>query len=127
MSVSAHRWTRTDSVAVDETVIRLNNDQYWLFAAVGPETNELLHTELEPTTINVLAHKFLAELREKHDVDDVSRNLRFLMCELDLCLVNAVFLIDGSHSLKDACSRYGLDLRVERNRVAKVSKMSFET
>ncbi len=37
------------------------------------------------------------ELREKHDVDD------------------AVFLIDGPHSLKDACNRYGLDFRDERS------------
>ena len=84
-------------VAVDETVIRLNDEQYWLYAAVDPETNELLHTQLEPTMNSVLAQQFLAELREKHDVDD------------------AVFLIDGSHSLKDACSRHGLDLRVERH------------
>ena len=33
-----------DHVAVDETVIRLNGQQYWLYAAVDPETNELLHT-----------------------------------------------------------------------------------
>ena len=38
-----------DHVAVDETVIHLNDDQYWLYAAVDPETNELLHTSLEPT------------------------------------------------------------------------------
>ncbi len=42
-----------DHVAVDETVIRLNNEQYWLYAAVDPETNELLHTELELTRTNV--------------------------------------------------------------------------
>jgi len=78
-------------------VIRLNDEQYWLYAAVDPETNELLHTQLEPTTNKVVAHAFSAELREKHDVDD------------------AVFLIDGSHSLKDACSRYSHDFRVERN------------
>ena len=84
-------------VAVDETVIQLNDEQYWLYAAVDPETNELLHTQLEPTTNSVLAQQFLATLREKHEVDD------------------AVFLIDGSLSLKDACSRQGLDFRVERH------------
>jgi putative transposase len=86
-----------DHVAVDETVIRLNDEQYWLYAAVDPETNELLQTTLEPTTNNVIAHAFITELREKHDVDD------------------AVFLIDGSHSLKDACSRHGLDFRYEKH------------
>ena len=38
-----------DQVAVDETVIRLNDEQYWLYAAVDPELNELPHTTLEPT------------------------------------------------------------------------------
>jgi len=85
-----------DHVAVDETVIRLNDEQYWLYAAVDPETNEILHTTLEPTTNSVLAQAFVSELREKHDVD------------------NAVFLIDGSHSLKDACRRHGLDFRYEK-------------
>ncbi len=85
-----------DHVAVDETVIRLDNERYWLYAAVDPETNELLHTKLEPTTNSVIAHAFFHELREKHAVDD------------------AVFLIDGSHSLKDACNRHGLDYRHER-------------
>ncbi len=86
-----------DHVAVDETVIRLNNEQYWLYAAVYPKTNELLHSRLEPTTNSMIAQAFFAELREKHDVDD------------------AVFLIDGSHSLKDACRRHGLDFRYEKH------------
>ena len=86
-----------DHVAVDETVIRLNDEQYWLYAAVDPETNELLHIQLEPTANKVIAHSFFTELREKHDVDDV------------------VFLIDGSLSLKDACSRHGLDFRYEKH------------
>jgi len=51
-------------------VIRLNDEQYWLYAAVDPETNELSHMKLEPTTTKVLAHSFLTELSEKHDVSD---------------------------------------------------------
>ena len=86
-----------DHVAVDETVIQLNGEQYWLYAAVDPQTNELLYTKLEPTTNKVIAHGFFAELREKHDVDD------------------AVFLIDGSHSLKDACRRHSLEFRYEKH------------
>ncbi|WP_246985601.1 IS6 family transposase [Halorientalis marina] len=86
-----------DHVAVDETVIRLNNEQYWLYAAVDPETNELLHTKLEPVRTNALAHALFAELREKHDVDD------------------AVFLVDGAAPLKDACQQHGLDFRYERH------------
>jgi transposase-like protein len=86
-----------DHVAVDETVIRLNDEQYWLYAAVDPETNELLHTKLEPTRTNVIAYSFFGELREKHDVDD------------------AVFLVDGAKPLNDACRRHGLDFRYERH------------
>jgi transposase-like protein len=61
-------------IAVDETVIRLNNEQYWLYAAVDPETNGLLYKKLEPTINKVIAHAFFTELREKHDVDGVLRN-----------------------------------------------------
>ncbi|WP_435193841.1 IS6 family transposase [Natronomonas sp. EA1] len=86
-----------DHVAVDETVIRLNDEQYWLYAAVDPETSELLHTKLEPTTTKVLAQSFLTELSEKHDVSD------------------AVFLVDGSHSLQAACQRHGFDFRYEKH------------
>ena len=66
---------KPDHVAVDETVIRLNDEQYWLYAAVDPDTNGLLHTKLEPVRTNTLAHAFFAELREKHDVDDLCFSL----------------------------------------------------
>ncbi|MDL0121110.1 IS6 family transposase [Halobacterium salinarum] len=85
----------SDHVAVDESVIRLNNEQYWLYAAVDPETNNLPHTKLEPTRTNVMS--FFAELRKKHDVDD------------------AVFLVDGAPTLKDACTRHGLRFRYEKH------------
>ncbi len=58
-----------DHVAVDETVIQLNDEQYWPYAAVDPETNELLHTSLEPTTNTVIAQPF--SLRS-------TRNMMFL-------------------------------------------------
>ena len=86
-----------DHVAVDETVIQLNDERYWLYAAVDPEANDLLHTKLEPVRNNAFAHGFFAELREKHDVDD------------------AVFLVDGAAPLQDACSRHGLDFRYEKH------------
>ena len=84
-------------VAVDETVIRLDDEQYWLYAAVDPETNDLLHTQLEPTTNNVLADQFFADLRDKHDIDD------------------ATVLVDGSASLQRACRKHDLDFRYERH------------
>jgi len=86
-----------DYVAVDETVIQVNDEQYWLYAAVDPETNELLHTSLEPTTNTVIAQTFLAEIDEKHDVSE------------------AVFLVDDSHSLQAACHRAGYDFRYEKH------------
>ena len=86
-----------DQVAVDETVIQIDDEQYWLYAAVDPHSNDLLHTKLEPTRTNAISHAFFAELREKHDVD------------------NAVFLVDGATPLKDACSRHGLDFRYQKH------------
>ncbi|PSP64458.1 IS6 family transposase [Halobacteriales archaeon QH_8_67_27] len=87
----------SDHVAVDETVIRIDDEQYWLYAAVDPDSNELLHAKLETTRTNALAEVFVGELREKHAVDDT------------------VFLVDGATPLKEACRRYGLDFRYERH------------
>ena len=116
---TAHNWVHKaelqpeasrspDYVAVDETVIQLNNEQYWLYAAVDSETNEVLHTTLEPTTNRVIAHAFFAELREKHHVDD------------------AVFLIDGSHSLKDAVVATASISDMNVMEIGIVSNVSFE-
>ena len=97
-------------------MIQLNDEQYWLYAAVDPNTNELLHTKLEPTRTNVIAHAVFTELREKHDVEDVTRNRRFLVGErIAKRFVNAVFLIDGATPLKEACHRHGLDFRYDRH------------
>jgi len=57
----------------------------------------LLYTKHETTIITVLAHSVLTELFEKHNVSD------------------AVFLVDGSYSLQDACQRHGLDFRYEEH------------
>jgi len=50
-----------DHVAVDETVIQLGDERYWLNAAVDPDTNEFLHTRLDPTRTNVISHAFFAD------------------------------------------------------------------
>ena len=62
-----------------------------------PKLDELPLTMLEKTTDKGIAHTFIAELREKHDVD------------------SAVFFIDGSRSLKDACRCHSLNFRYERH------------
>jgi len=85
-----------DLVAVDETVIQLNDEQYWLYAAVDPETNEFLHTTLEQTRNTMIAQQFFTKISEKHDVSE------------------AVFLIDGAQSLHAACRRIGYDYRYEK-------------
>jgi putative transposase len=96
-----------DHVAVDETVIQINNERYWLYAAVDPESNELLHTTLEPTRTNALAEVFFAELRQKHDVDD------------------AVFLVDNAiHYKKPAVDTASIS-GTNATEIATVSNMSF--
>ena len=39
-------------------MIQLNDEQYWLYAAVDPNSNDLLHVKLEPTRTNVIADLF---------------------------------------------------------------------
>jgi len=46
-------------------VIRIDNQQYWLYAAVDPKSNELLHVRLFSTTTTALTELFLQELTEK--------------------------------------------------------------
>jgi putative transposase len=84
-------------VAVDETVIQLGTERYWLYAAVDPRTNEFLHVRLFPTANSGLTHIFLRELREKHDIND------------------ATFLIDAAAHLQDALSRLGLRFHIRRH------------
>jgi len=95
-----------NQVAVDETVIRINNQQYWLSAAADPDTNELLHLRLFTATTTALPEIFLGELRQKHDVED------------------AVFLVDGATHLHAALQRAGLRFQTEchgnRNAVERI-------
>jgi len=55
-----------NQIALDETVIRINDQQFWLYAATDPQTNELLHIRLFATTTTTLIEIFLRELRQKH-------------------------------------------------------------
>ena len=58
-------------MALDETSIQINDEQFWLFAAVDPATNRLLHVRLFATRTTAMTAMFLAELREKHRIDDI--------------------------------------------------------
>jgi putative transposase len=87
-------------------VIRLDGDLYWLYAAVGPGTNEVHQRVIEPTKITVTVRSFFRELREKHDVEDV------------------MFLVAGATSLTNACNRLEHRFRSEthgkRNSVERI-------
>ncbi|WP_436926972.1 IS6 family transposase [Halosimplex amylolyticum] len=78
-----------NQVALDETVIRVNDEQFWLYAAVDPETNHVLHIRLYPRRTNAITEMFLVELKGKHDVE------------------SAEFLVDGAPWLQTACDRHG--------------------
>ncbi|UHQ95110.1 IS6 family transposase [Haloterrigena alkaliphila] len=84
-------------VALDETVIQLDEHRYWLYTAVDPDTNNILHTRLYSTTTTALTERFLHELTEKYDLDD------------------AVFLVDGAKHLQAALRRSGLRFRYEKH------------
>ncbi|MDL0123106.1 IS6 family transposase [Halobacterium salinarum] len=84
-------------IAVDETVIQLNAERHWLYAAVDPATNEFLHVRLFQTRTTDRTLLFLRELSEKIPVEQ------------------ATFLVDAAHHLKDALTRLGFRFQVRRH------------
>ena len=52
-----------DHVALDKTVIRINGQQFWLYAAVDPDTNKFPHIRLFTTTTTASTQKFLREVQ----------------------------------------------------------------
>ena len=80
--VAIHNWVHkanlqpistvsADQLAVDEKVIRINGDDYWLYGAVDPETNKILQFRLFPTTTKQTTRWFLAELHRRYRLDGV--------------------------------------------------------
>ncbi|WP_223270975.1 MULTISPECIES: IS6 family transposase [Halomicrobium] len=86
-----------NQIALDETVIRINDQQFWLYAAVDPATNDLLHVPLFATTTTALTEIFLRELRQKHDIE------------------TAESLVDGAQYLQTALQRAGLRFQICRH------------
>ena len=84
-----------DHGAVDQKMIRLNDEQYWLYAAVDPEPTQFLHMRLYPTCSIPITRTFLSELTEKHDVED------------------AVVLVDDARDLESGLRREGFEYRIE--------------
>ena len=95
-----------DKIALDETVVKIDGEQYWLFAAVDPETNVILHVGLYSARTTVATQLFLHELQEKHDIDD------------------AEFFVDGAPWLQAGLFELGMHFRHEthgdRNPVERV-------
>jgi len=52
-------------------VIRINDNNYWLYGPVDPETNEILHFRLFSTTTKRTTRWFLAELHRRYQLDHV--------------------------------------------------------
>ena len=68
-----------DQLAVDEKMIRLHGQQFWLYGAVDPYTNEILHVSLYPTATKQTTRWFLTELHRRYQLDDV----KFLVDDAD--------------------------------------------
>ena len=80
--VAIHNWVHkadlqpistvsADQLAIDEKVIRVNGDDYWLYGAVDPETNKILQSRLSPTATKQIMQWFLAELHRRYQLNDV--------------------------------------------------------
>jgi transposase-like protein len=74
-----------DQLAVDEKLIRINGDDYWLYGAVDPETNKILQFRLSPTTTKQTTRWFLTELHQRYQLN----NVEFLVDDADY-LVNVL-------------------------------------
>jgi transposase-like protein len=84
-----------DTIALDETVVKVNGERFWLYAAVEPETSVILHMRLYPTRNIVTTKMFLGELPKKHTVAD------------------AEFLVDGAPWLQAGLFELGMHFRHE--------------
>jgi len=95
-----------EQVVLDETVVKIDEERYWLYAAVVPDTNRILHIKLYSARNHGVTKQFLRELQEKHEVEE------------------AAFLVDGAPWLHSALHERGLRCRHEpvgeRNPVERV-------
>lgn len=98
--VAIHEWVHNadlqpistvsaDQLAVDENMIRLHGQQFWLYGAVDPEMNEIFHVSLFQTANKQTTRWFLDELHRRYQLDDV----RFLVDDADY--LGSVLAEDG--------------------------------
>lgn len=57
-------------VALDETLTRINGQQFWPYEAVCPETNKFPIRKALNNYFNSIDAGFLRDLHEKHDISD---------------------------------------------------------
>lgn len=82
-------------IALDETVIKVNGEPFWIYTAVDTATNRILHRRLYMTRGFAVTAKFLRELEEKRDIDD------------------AEFLVDGAKWIHAGLHELGMHFRHE--------------
>ena len=70
-------------------MIRLHCQQFWLYGAVDPQTNEILHLSLYPTANKQTIRWFLTELHRCYQLD----NVEFLVDDADY--LGSVLAEDG--------------------------------
>jgi transposase-like protein len=114
--VAIHEWVHNadlqpistvsaDQLAVVENMIRLHGQQFWLYGAVDPETNETLHVSLFQTANKQTTRWFLDELHRRYQLD----NVLFLVDDADY--LGSVLAGDGyrfqllSHGNRNAIER----------------------
>ena len=68
-----------NQLAVDEKMTRLHGQQFWLYGAVDPYTNEILHVSLYPTANKQMTRWFLTELHRRYQLN----NVEFLVDDAD--------------------------------------------
>jgi putative transposase len=89
--------TTPNQIAVDASVIRVNGQQCWLYAAVNSATNEFLHARLFPARTTQFSLLFFRELRDKQQIEQ------------------ATFLVDGAQHFHTALTRLGLRFQYVRH------------
>lgn len=78
-------------------MIQINDQQFWLYAAIDSDTGKFLHIRLFKTTTTALTQQSLRELQQKHDVKD------------------AVFLVDYAQYLAAALRQTDLRFQTMRH------------
>ena len=78
-----------DLLAVDEKLIRLHGQTFWLYGAVDPFTNEIRHVSLYPTATKQTTRWLLTELHRRYQLD----NAEFLVDDADY--LGSVLAEDG--------------------------------